>query len=497
MTTLNYRHVLCIILGVLIIPVYLAACVLSVFKAHRDRKAIKARNEARRLAHPLPAAQSNPVDIIANEVRANRWHRRHSSIASARVQSLLNVANSPNKAGHEDFSFYYTDNLDGKKDFPGNENVGRSRDDVGGNIKAVENNMIYSDEREEMVRAENKRMEETAFGSSSVNSGLRDKGKTQELREIEAMERIRVEEKAKNRLESLRGVDNPAVHIRDESPYGYDSSEQWVRNGSGALEMVNIANRDYHHQLKSQREHSPIKHQRYIFHPARASREDLTDVPLANVKTARLARFDSDESAESTPAHELRAYRAGQAHQKPPRQHQIQQQSPYHRQPQHQDENLYQRQHQTRQQQQQQQVPSRRELDYDHEQSIHEKRRYRQDQSHFYNEEIDLSPRRLLTTMSSSRSGDASYVYYSREGRYNVIMEASRRYSYASALDRNEENLYFAPSRSRSVADLSSSNGVGHLRRGRSRDDPYSLRYYGRVNNAFSNSMEQGRFVDF
>ena len=450
----------------------------SLIRNLRDRKAIKARNEARRLAHPLPATPSDPVDIIANEVRTNRWHRRHSSIASAKVQSLLNVTNSPNKGDDAEYSFYYTDNLEEKRGSLETETNGRSRGDVAGKKPAEESRLAPDDWRvEEEERSRKTFLEDNALSSSPVKSGLSDTGKTRQQRESEAAGGKHVSEKTKNRLESLSGVDNPAVHLKDESPYSYDFSEQWIRNGSGALEMVNMGSRDFskhHHQLKNQHEPPQIKNQRYIFHPARNSREDITDLSLSgSIKTARLARFDSDDSSEFTPAHDLRNSRASKAHQKPPRQHQQQQQS----------------QHQRQLQNMQQQ--SRREREGDYEKLQNERRWRHQDQSYFYNEEIDLSPRKLLTTMSS-RTGYARHAPNLSEERYQL--EAGRRNSYASALDNNEENLYFAVARSRSIADLSSSTGPGHARL---RNNPQTTSPYGRVNNAFSHSMEQRRFVDF
>ncbi|GFS25609.1 hypothetical protein ElyMa_005188700 [Elysia marginata] len=442
-----------------------------------DRKAIKARNEARRLAQPLPPPSSNPVDIIANEVRTNRWHRRHSSIASAKVQSLLNVT-SDNTARDEDEpnSFYYAETLEQRKRGSPNElRVGMSRE----NEKQQEESEATRETgmKDKEYKSMDNPLDDYTSRVSPLTLSLRSKRKGRKQNENGVVEEFKVAEKSKHRLESRNGIDNPAVHLKDESPYSYDSSEEWVRTDKGTLEMVNLANRDpfkHHYQLQNQEQSD---HQRYIFHPARTSREDLTDISLfGKKKTARLAKFDSYDSSEFTSAHDLRTPRTNKPHQKPPRQHLHQQQKPQR---------------------------SRGDLEHDYELIQLEKKRRHHDQGYQYNEEIDLSPRKLLSTMrtrngnASNFSDDRHLSQRDRQRDIDLWLGAGRRNSYTSALDNNEVNLYFAAPRSFSVADLSSSNGVSHPRHGRVRNDSRFTRQYGRVNNAYSHSTDKGIFYEF
>ena len=390
--------------------------------------------------------------------------------------------NSPAKGDDTGYSFYYTEKFGERKGSPGNGSA-RSREG-GGDTKVTP--------AEESVK-EDVRKETTAPLENTVQNtspGLGDKGKGGEPRGKNFDNRKQTPDKDIYCRESLGGVDNPAVHLRDESPYSYDSSELWVRNGSGALEMVNMGSRDFkhHHQLQKQHQHPPAYTQRYIFHPARTSREDLRDLSLhGKVKTATLARFDSDDSSEFTPYHDIRGPRANRSLEKHFRQQQQQEQ--YHNQI---------RQHYSRG------------FDSEREKPHHERRRRHRDQRYYYNEEIDLSPRKLVTTLSP-RSDQARSVPRRRSDGQHNSMQRHRRYyddtdprfgsgrrnSYASALDGNEVVLDFAPSRSRSVADLSSSNGIGHSRHGRLRAGMQTTGHHGRVNNAFSHSREHDKFVDF
>ncbi|RUS89677.1 hypothetical protein EGW08_002598 [Elysia chlorotica] len=92
MSYLDYRGIFWLTVGSLLIPIYIIACILSVIKAHTDRKLIKARNIARQMQQPPSPAPLSPLDIIATEVRKNRWHKRESSLTLSKIRSVLKVA---------------------------------------------------------------------------------------------------------------------------------------------------------------------------------------------------------------------------------------------------------------------------------------------------------------------------------------------------------------------------------------------------------------------
>ncbi|RUS71377.1 hypothetical protein EGW08_020860 [Elysia chlorotica] len=92
---LGFRGIFWLTLGSLLIPIYLIACILSIIKAYSDRKIIKTRILARQMCQNPPIPLS-PVDIIAREVRENRWHKRTSSLALVKIRSLLRANPPPN-----------------------------------------------------------------------------------------------------------------------------------------------------------------------------------------------------------------------------------------------------------------------------------------------------------------------------------------------------------------------------------------------------------------
>lgn len=99
---LGYRGIFWLTIGSIVVPIYLVACILSVIKAYSDRKQIKARIMAKRLNQPAP---QSPLDIIAKEVRENKWHKRQSSMTVAKVQSLLRANTSTNSYTNEGVRF--------------------------------------------------------------------------------------------------------------------------------------------------------------------------------------------------------------------------------------------------------------------------------------------------------------------------------------------------------------------------------------------------------
>ncbi|KAK3732661.1 hypothetical protein RRG08_009342 [Elysia crispata] len=101
MSHLDYRGIFWLTVGSLVIPIYLVACILSIIKAHNDRKLIKARILARQLKQPPPPVPESPLDIIAREVRENKWHKRKSSMTLVKIQSLLRANASANSNAHQ------------------------------------------------------------------------------------------------------------------------------------------------------------------------------------------------------------------------------------------------------------------------------------------------------------------------------------------------------------------------------------------------------------
>ncbi|GFN96579.1 hypothetical protein PoB_002308500 [Plakobranchus ocellatus] len=93
---LGYREIFWLTVGSIVIPIYVVACILSIIKAFSDRKAIKARIETRQ--RNTLRKQPSPVDIIAREVRMNKWHKRKTSIDMHSINTLLkatsNLSNS-------------------------------------------------------------------------------------------------------------------------------------------------------------------------------------------------------------------------------------------------------------------------------------------------------------------------------------------------------------------------------------------------------------------
>ncbi|GFN96573.1 hypothetical protein PoB_002307900 [Plakobranchus ocellatus] len=495
MESITYRHIIWLVFGVLFIPIYITACVVSILKAHRNRKAIKARNKSRRIAQPLPETTTSPVDIIVNEVRVNRWHRRSSSITSAKLQNLLQNTGFMNSPDYRGYDFYYNEKFEvGKaslrqesREKDGKEGLEESVE--AGDKMALENAKLSGTDRGGGEKINESLSKVIVPSDKSVcENSMHNTMNSRSQRYIE--EKVKIGrygrgfieqvggEENKSTVPSLGGVDNPGVHLHDESPYHYNSSEKWVRNRNGMLEMVSMRNDDKHHYYHHGHQRLPLHHnQRYIFHPAARSREELTDFPFSEmVKTAKLATLDSDDSTQYASVQDLRARKNNQEQQ----------------------------QHQTRRQHYLGKLEKEREK-----QRIVNRNRHIESRFH-YNEESDSSLHSAVSSMEVALYGEGSSVLkalnkerrhpsHSHQSNYSDINARSginRRNSYACALDENEVNLDFVPSRSRSVADLSSSRarGEGQSRQGHFRFDTHITGHQGRINDAFSYSTEQEFF---